>query len=441
MVWWSWTPCPNGCGMYVIPGSSSDGKCCKGCKVPGWWGRHDEGCCKLGPGGVLPAFVELVGVDGGQRFGVWRVDYMKKCGGVFVVFRDFQENSPKHLRANWAGTVDNDGQVAGTDADWQLLFTPNKVIPDSPPIYTIQAASKKFLSSKDGLLTLSPSLESPGTLWTIHEVRPEDFGPRYGFLHPLRGLLPSKPFLTPSQKRSFREDGFIQLKRVIPESLILHALAHINAGLCALKAVEMEREHVRFLQPLEGHHSITALMYSTPLWSIVQDLIGTDKVAHCGGAQVALRPPQVDIYQSSAEVTKEWAKHWHMDGVGEGRHSDFSLLVGVTLTTALNSDMGNFLVWPGSHKVTCPMLKANHEKGLPLLTNAPDLGPPKQILAAPGDVVLAHQKLAHSGGPNASHSIRYQLYYRVSHKDHSDNASSGLTLQNLWVDFEGLQES
>ena len=44
-----------------------------------------------------------------------------------------------------------------------------------------------------------------------------------------------------------------------------------------------------------------------------------------------------------------------------------------------------------------------------------DFGPATQVLLRKGDVVLAHQKLAHFGGANCSPDIRYQVYFRVGH--------------------------
>ena len=57
----------------------------------------------------------------------------------------------------------------------------------------------------------------------------------------------------------------------------------------------------------------------------------------------------------------------------------------------------------------------------------------------PGDVVIAHQKLAHRGGPNASSVIRHQVCFRLSHKDHASLRDSGVLLDDLWVEFEGLR--
>ena len=43
----------------------------------------------------------------------------------------------------------------------------------------------------------------------------------------------------------------------------------------------------------------------------------------------------------------------------------------------------------------------------------PHLGPPVQVLARAGDVVLLHPDLAHAGGPNRTDSVRKMVYFRI----------------------------
>ena len=48
--------------------------------------------------------------------------------------------------------------------------------------------------------------------------------------------------------------------------------------------------------------------------------------------------------------------------------------------------------------------------------------------------MLVHQKVAHRISPNYSPHIRYQCYFRLSHRDHRAWAP----LRGLWSNFEGL---
>ena len=49
-------------------------------------------------------------------------------------------------------------------------------------------------------------------------------------------------------------------------------------------------------------------------------------------------------------------------------------------------------------------------------------------------MVLVHQKVAHRISPNYSPHIRYQCYFRLSHRDHRPLAP----LRGVWSNFEGL---
>merc|ERR1712039_753955 len=102
--------------------------------------------------------------------------------------------------------------------------------------------------------------------------------------------------------------------------------------------------------------------------------------------------------------------NWHKIDKQNCNHSPFSLLVGFTLSDATTPNRGNFCVWPGSHRSLMRPIKKYAKKCAPLqvgeeaaewaVEDMPDLGDGLQVLSKPGDVVFAHQKLAHRGGPN-----------------------------------------
>lgn len=67
----------------------------------------------------------------------------------------------------------------------------------------------------------------------------------------------------------------------------------------------------------------------------------------------------------------------------------------------------------------------------------PDVGDPLRVRMRPGDVVIAHQRLGHSGGINLHPAIRKNLYFRIRHKRHPallQEAWSG----SLWTEYESL---
>eukprot|EP01064_Diplonema_japonicum_P018468 TRINITY_DN2714_c4_g1_i1.p1 TRINITY_DN2714_c4_g1~~TRINITY_DN2714_c4_g1_i1.p1 ORF type:complete len:453 (+),score=64.17 TRINITY_DN2714_c4_g1_i1:50-1360(+) len=436
-MWWTWVPCSNKCGRVCPPDSDTE-ICCSVCTSSRWTTRsHCETCCNVQIATVLPAFVSLVAADGGHTYGPFRVDHHRKCGHLYTRLRMLEHKGSDHLAVDWTGRITDKGTITGGDDDWQVLLEINEILPE---VCTISlAAVKQFLASVSGRLVSRPSLEDNGTLWSINEIKADDLGGTTPLLHPLRGLLPPRSYLSSDQKLSFKNKGFLQVKRVVPEAVINNALCHINSALCDFGHVEKKKNSGEiYLKHLQCHPSITALLYTSPAWSMAQDLIGRDQVWPVGGGQIALRPPQTEIYQAQENVCKEYKKHWHIDGIDEGLHSSFTLLVGITLTPALNANMGNLLVWPGSHHVLCPLMNKNHYANKALLADCPDIGLPQSVLAQSGDVVFAHQKLAHSGGPNAGHSIRYQVYFRLSHKKHEQLSSHGVTLTDLWVEFEGV---
>ena len=47
---------------------------------------------------------------------------------------------------------------------------------------------------------------------------------------------------------------------------------------------------------------------------------------------------------------------------------------------------------------------------------------PEFAMAEKGDIIFAHPFLCHKGGENYSANIRYQLYFRVHHKDFMQKA-------------------
>ena len=129
------------------------------------------------------------------------------------------------------------------------------------------------------------------------------------------------------------------------------------------------------------------------------------------------------------------------------QHSPFSLLVGVTLSDVLQPNHGNFCVFPGSHHTLLPLLKEQVVKGSSLFSNESQSSDEKpafhngiQLCAEAGDACFVHQKTAHRGGPNASPFIRYQVYFRLRHKDHARNVENGSLLDDLWVEFEGISD-
>lgn len=150
---------------------------------------------------------------------------------------------------------------------------------------------------------------------------------------------------------------------------------------------------------------------------------------------------------------------WHIDGMKKHGHmSPFDLLVGVALSAQPHDHCGNLAVWRGSHAPIHAAVKAAREahEGGALPSSGPDYDSQAwwgafrpslrgadggdgavQMHLQPGDVVLAHQKLAHRISPNHSPHIRYQAYFRLSHRTHRAEAP----LRSLWAHFDAVDDT
>eukprot|EP00956_Cyclotella_meneghiniana_P006196 scaffold8100_cov66-Cyclotella_meneghiniana.AAC.5 len=193
---------------------------------------------------------------------------------------------------------------------------------------------------------------------------------------------------------------------VVSSELVHAALAAINVALCQPRGANEDDENPGILN-LQKYHdglgtseAIMNLLYKSPVWTVAQRLLGRDNIMDVNRGQIALRPPNLDLMNKKKEGLLPPIRSWHIDG------ESISLLVGITLSDALEPYSGNLCVYPGSHRKTLPWVKK--QKDTEIMIQKPDLADGKPILAKAGDVVLAHQKTAHKGMGNASHEIRYQ---------------------------------
>jgi len=254
--------------------------------------------------------------------------------------------------------------------------------------------------------------------------------------------------LTEEQQLHFINEGYIHVKNVVPAKLVHAALGQINAALCTYGAnVSIDDDGSNHYCPGVGRsEAILNLLKLSPVWTLAQRLLGKGNIQDIQRAQIALRPPQPHLIAAGGPERTDGSlppRVWHIDGTGTGNHSTFSLLVGITLSDVLQPNCGNFSVFPGSHRKLLPLLKEQVESGSSLFSNEnstkkPALHNGVQILAEAGDAVLVHHKTAHRGVPNSSHAIRYQVYFRLRHKSHARNIESGVLLDDLFVEYEGL---
>lgn len=250
--------------------------------------------------------------------------------------------------------------------------------------------------------------------------------------------------LTESQRRSFMQNGYLQIRNVVPLPFVNAALRRINHDLGI--PGRMVDGGVEGSAKLAGNVSnceeVLNLFYLSDACKYVEALIGRGKVVPPKGAQVAMRFPEL------GEPREPPGTEWHTDGMRQGKLHPFSLLLGIALSDVCEPLAGNFTVFPESHRTLHSLLTADNGKlegyddecyrAESVWGNGtlPDLGAPVQLLASRGDLVIAHPSLAHRGGLNFSPDIRYQLYFRMKHVNHAALQPQART--NLYADLEGL---
>ena len=251
-------------------------------------------------------------------------------------------------------------------------------------------------------------------------------------------LVPDSPKAAPYVPRgwllkdllSFRDQGFVVARGCVDASLVENALREINRRLPA-------RED---LAETQKHRAISDTFFSSEAWQLASDLMGGGLEQRRRQGQIALRPPK----DERARALK--GTEWHADGCGVNDPSPFSLLVGVALSDQSKPGSGNLVVYPGSHLHVIRDYKKRADTGIPLPsagqeddTAKPHFFNAEELLLRPGDVVFAHQKLAHRAGTNTSSChIRYQLYFRIHHQQHQAFIKDGSLLTDPFREFPSL---
>jgi len=247
--------------------------------------------------------------------------------------------------------------------------------------------------------------------------------------------------LSEADKAQFREKGYVVLRGGVPPELVRDALRDVNHQLGSPGCWEADDNPLNAtqlkLKGLSPEIGRAVFNRSPKFWSAVNVLLGAGNVVPWQQSQqIALRFPQPPSAGHDVPDVKPNTRY-HVDGFGTNRLCPFSLLCGVALSDQTGGNQGNLHVFPGSH-----LDKRLHRYYRDLIgeegqgeadTSKPDLGGSVQVLLQPGDVVLAHQLLAHRVGVNTTEHIRYQLYYRVQHKDHE--ALKARIIDDPWVEF------
>jgi hypothetical protein len=220
--------------------------------------------------------------------------------------------------------------------------------------------------------------------------------------------------LTRAQKKQIFERGYVQIPGVIPQKRIQVALRAINHSL----GQGMNRRDIAtfrsssFCPELLGRPPILDLLYETPLLKLAESA-AENGLKLAGGGQIALRFPVMEFPGSMLPHID--GLYSPRNGVPKGAIFTFTILAGVFLSDVPNRFWGNLVVWPVK------------------------LPEPEQILAKAGDVILCHYLLGHTVAINVSPFVRYAVFFRLSHPQHTRHGAR--VFKDLWLEWPALRKS
>jgi len=331
-----------------------------------------------------------------------------------------------HLRVHKNGRMDQNGWRNGP---WTSFVAASA---SDGAIFLTSYATGLWITIEDGHFISS---QQPVAL--VPELRGAE--PRQA-TSPVSNIHVDTGVLSQDDIAQFKEQGYLILRNAVPPELTKDALRAINhaMGQPSFWEHDPDRTGQRKLSNSScGQIGCDIFNESPRFWSAVNILLGQGNVKPWrNGQQVALRFPQPPARGDDIPDVKPGTQY-HIDGMGENKLCPFSLLCGVALSDQSKPNGGNLHVFPGSH--LHPELRQYYQERINYSDQGeedqskPDLGESIQVLLRPGDVVIAHQLLAHRLGINTSENIRYQLYYRVAHTQHASLKEH--ILKNPWVEF------
>jgi hypothetical protein len=245
--------------------------------------------------------------------------------------------------------------------------------------------------------------------------------------------------LTYAQKHSLYENGFVKLPGIVPKPLVDDALRHINASLGSQgmhpDALTKFRSQ-SYCPELVASPAITGLLHQSPLWSIAETTIGPGQIHPVTTGQIALRFPSLSEPRQPGPHLD--GMYTPANGVKEGVIQNFTALIGVFLSAVPHDFMGNFTVWPGTHRSFESYFREHGPQTL--LQGMPQVAMPNpvQVTVEAGDAFLCHYQLAHGIAGNSSPHIRYAIFFRLWHIDHDTIHWECMT--DIWREWAGMQE-
>jgi len=248
--------------------------------------------------------------------------------------------------------------------------------------------------------------------------------------------------LSPLQMQDFHRDGYVVVRSAVPRLMTDAALYAINhsLGYEGLAFDDLPTFRAQSYCPnVKQTPVISDLFNKTPLFELVDAMLGQGNLQPVAGGQIALRFPGHGK-QNTRKV------RGHLDGIGTGTNGipvgqfkrGFSALVTVLLQDLPEPFAGNFTVWPQSHRVAERFFQqATPEK---LREGMPELDlpcEPVQVTGRAGDAVISHHQLVHGAAPNQSPNIRYAAIFRARHRRTEQIGTDAMT--DIWREWDGIR--
>ncbi len=246
-----------------------------------------------------------------------------------------------------------------------------------------------------------------GFLYTSKEMKMHVDGPkRLCDLTYLKNMTINNE-LCEGDMENFVNSGFFCKDNIVPPEFIRKARAYINGEYTRWLKISRRQDDWRIhllvdlkcldCEPVEHAPLLDLLLQSPNLLTVLEALMGS-KPSGIFYNQVAYRTPLVNPKPSIMDYSV--GAEYHIDGqancFGTRFPDPWSVLVGIALVDIESLDMGNFTVFPGTHRsvnwANYPAEKRNK--------TLPSLGDPFKVCLKAGSAVLAHVLLPHRGGKN-----------------------------------------
>ena len=302
--------------------------------------------------------------------------------------------------------------------------------------------------------------------------------------------------LNDHQKEFFRNYGFVVIPNVIPKNIVLAAQKSAHAMLTTDSEKEnpLDREPKSFANLPERHrrdwincqdNDLRALFSNNRNMSLCQSILGEFDFSKHNGEGKYIFAPRFrgwDVHPPMSKLSKKSLSHnfrracpsfsydlnnlpvdfdswsrqflisaecldmtfapcefenWHIDNWDVMSIAGFDLIWGAFFSPLERGNLGNLIVYPGSHHKISQLLCNDGarnsvwydcRKGEDPLPNLPPLysagvsdGRSYEVLAKEGDVILMHPFLAHGEGTNVSRDPRLAVFCRLQSDNHLEN--------------------